>query len=399
MPPPWFRRACKPLLRKNRQPDFERASSWYLVLSLIVLLTGCGDHEQDNSSSPTVDDQSITQEKERGPVKVSLRVAPKEPTFADRINYTITVESEPNVDVTMPSPGQGLSAPEGSLDLTKFLIRDFQAHPEEKLPTGNVARTHSYVLEVLTSGEFTIPPTTIAFIDRRGETQDDGDTLQDPQPAHGEEESSADPPDEPSKEEVFKLLTDPITFQVKGLEEPATLEELAPIDGPAEPPLVPPSLKWPLVALGSVVGLAIVGVLLWKLTRRPPKPTPPIPAEEIAYQEFEWLVQQGFVDSGELKEFFFHLSRIVREYIERRFGLRAPESTTEEFLDELARSDLLVDAHKQILKRFLEKADMVKFAKYAPETNEITASFEAARDFVAETRPQQDEEVTVSGSR
>ena len=147
-----------------------------------------------------------------------------------------------------------------------------------------------------------------------------------------------------------------------------------------------------------MIGAALlIALLVVFLRKREVKLPPPVPPEEIANQELEWLLAQGFTDRGELKEFYFHLSRIVREYIERRFGLRAPERTTEEFLIDLSHSDSLGSDHKTLLASFLEKADMVKFARYAPGTDEITASFDAAKDFIAETRPRAEE--VASGSR
>jgi len=96
----------------------------------------------------------------------------------------------------------------------------------------------------------------------------------------------------------------------------------------------------------------------------------------------------------------------LREYIEGRFGLRAPELTTEEFLIELVqkkpRRDPRIDhrppapgsaaagqsiprEHQQLLRDFLERADLVKFAKYTPGREEIEGSFEASKRFIEGT--------------
>lgn len=41
-----------------------------------------------------------------------------------------------------------------------------------------------------------------------------------------------------------------------------------------------------------------------------------------------------------------------------------------------------------LLRDFLERADLVKFAKYAPGKEEIEDSFEAAKRFIEATTPQ-----------
>lgn len=363
-----------------------------LVFFAMATLLGCQPSADSPSATPDAKVENvIIQEKERGPVRVELRVEPKNPSFADRIRYTITARAEQGVEVKLPDPGTNLG---------HFIIKDFSSFPTKETADGKSELRQTYVLEVVTSGEYTIPETHIAFVDQRKKTPEaKGDALVDDAP--GGQNPSAEPaesPVPPTEPETFRLVTDPVTIQVASLENPESLEDLRPIEAPIEPPVIPASLKWPLIIAGSVVGGLLVITLLFMLLRhRKAAPPPRIPPEELAYREFEWLLAQEFTERDELKEFYFHLSRIVREYIERRFGLRAPESTTEEFLEDLARSDDLSASHKSLLRGFLEKADLVKFARYAPGGDEITASFEAAKNFVAETRPQL-EEVT-SGNR
>ena len=57
---------------------------------------------------------------------------------------------------------------------------------------------------------------------------------------------------------------------------------------------------------------------------------------------------------------------VVRRYVERKYGVKAPNMTTQEFLGELARraSDVSVQriGDPAALREFLESADLVKFA-------------------------------------
>jgi hypothetical protein len=84
--------------------------------------------------------------------------------------------------------------------------------------------------------------------------------------------------------------------------------------------------------------------------------------------------------------FYVRLSGVVRRYLEDRFGLRSPELTTEEFLDELSRSPELVRDHRTLLASFLRRADLVKFAHYVPTSGDLEDSIQAAQRFLDETR-------------
>ncbi len=357
-------------------------SSSYSAVNIVVFLTviGCSRVETVEKA-----DDAIVQERERGPVKVTLRVEPKEPTFADRVKLTIHAVAKKGVELTLPLPGENLG---------EFIIKDFDA-PPEVVTADSTERRQSYVLEFLTSGEYKIPPLTVSFKDRRPSESEPAEIESPPatEPAPGTE-----PP--PEAEREFKLLTDEIAITVKPLPDAEKLKDLASISAQAEPPPGPVSLLWLYGGAGAAVAIGALAYVVLSLIRRPKPAAPPVPAHERAYQDLEWLLGQGFIDRGELKEFFFHLSRILREYIEARFGLRAPESTTEEFLDEIGgRRDsgglhsgspraagAIPAAHVRLLRDFLERADLVKFAKYLPEKSEIEESFDAAKRFVEETR-------------
>ena len=87
-----------------------------------------------------------------------------------------------------------------------------------------------------------------------------------------------------------------------------------------------------------------------------------------------------------IKEIYIELSDIVRHYLENRFILRAPEMTTEEFLDKLKDTDMLSYDQKILLKDFLFHCDLVKFARYGPTEKEIDSSFKSAENLVDQTK-------------
>ena len=101
------------------------------------------------------------------------------------------------------------------------------------------------------------------------------------------------------------------------------------------------------------------------------------------------ISEEKLVEQGLIKEFYEKLSFCLRQYIENRFQLRAPEQTTEEFLEELKKSDVLKTEYKQELKRFLEHCDLVKFAKYRPDNDQINQSLTMAEKFVDNTKSEE----------
>ena len=82
------------------------------------------------------------------------------------------------------------------------------------------------------------------------------------------------------------------------------------------------------------------------------------------------------------------LSSIIRRYIENRFGLKAPEQTTEEFLTGLEKANEFPDEYKPLLRDFLKYSDLVKFARFEPGTKDIQKSFDSCKAFIKGTEEQ-----------
>ena len=87
------------------------------------------------------------------------------------------------------------------------------------------------------------------------------------------------------------------------------------------------------------------------------------------------------------KPFCILVSDTIRVYLEERFDFHAPERTTEEFLHELQGTDLLSAEQKEKLGEFLERCDLVKFAKYEPGEPELRDLHGSALRLVEETEP------------
>ncbi|MCA9407692.1 MAG: hypothetical protein KC733_03310 [Candidatus Omnitrophica bacterium] len=118
---------------------------------------------------------------------------------------------------------------------------------------------------------------------------------------------------------------------------------------------------------------------------------------EIALERLEALQQKQLLEKGLFNQYYTEVSDITRYYCEDRFAMKAPEMTTEEFLYALKESNQLNSDQKVLLKDFLTQCDLVKFAKYAPTIDEAKRIFNAARQFIVETKEEKNVEVKADG--
>jgi hypothetical protein len=146
---------------------------------------------------------------------------------------------------------------------------------------------------------------------------------------------------------------------------------------------IPYPLLWMLYILG---GAAVATGLyyLWKwLHRTVIKPKLP---HEIALERLE--AARALMNEGQVREYAFAVSEVIRNYIEQRFGERARRRTTEEFLSDLLeqRGTPLAE-HRALLEDFLMHCDLPKFARWQLSIIEMEAMHSSASAFINNTRP------------
>jgi hypothetical protein len=105
----------------------------------------------------------------------------------------------------------------------------------------------------------------------------------------------------------------------------------------------------------------------------------------LALAALEHLQRQDLMSQAHIEEFYVRVSTILRRYVELRFGLRAPEQTTEEFLVSALATGGLIAAHRDLLEVFLQHCDLVKFARHRPTLSAMAETFESAKIFVEHT--------------
>ena len=160
---------------------------------------------------------------------------------------------------------------------------------------------------------------------------------------------------------------------------PAVPRQLQDIRGPLDLALVAP---WVVRGLLVAVPLAILAWVWW---RRKPTGRAAAQVRETAAARARSRLSEswGLLDRPE--PFCTLLSEIVRVYLEERFGLRAPDQTTEEFLEGLRESLALDLRHKELLRDFMFQCDLVKFARGEPERADLERLHQMASALVDET--------------
>ena len=140
-----------------------------------------------------------------------------------------------------------------------------------------------------------------------------------------------------------------------------------------------------------VVGLISAIALYWLFFRKKkikitqlfqPKP---LSAHEKALGLLDQLRKKKLWETNQVKLYHSELTDIVRNYIDERFGVSSPEQVSDETL--AAMKDKVDEDTFSKLKQILQLADMVKFAKAEPLSNENELSMNNAVDFVNATKP------------
>jgi hypothetical protein len=164
-----------------------------------------------------------------------------------------------------------------------------------------------------------------------------------------------------------------------------------------KPPVeIPSGWEWLWWVLGALVVAGIV-VLLWLWWRRKASQVllpPPVPPHVRARQR----LQEALSLIADARLFCIAVSDALRSYLEERFQLRAPERTTEEFLMDLRQTAHLNESQKASLADFLERCDLVKFARFEPTEASLRELHESALRLVDETRFDPIETAAASGN-
>ncbi|MCD6440825.1 MAG: hypothetical protein J7L86_03430 [Candidatus Marinimicrobia bacterium] len=109
------------------------------------------------------------------------------------------------------------------------------------------------------------------------------------------------------------------------------------------------------------------------------------PPHVVALRKLKELKEKIYRTDEEIRQYHFSMSEIIREYLERRYFIRALEMTTREIYEAL--SELNIEP--EIISDFSElsqKLDLVKFAKQIPSSEMMFTLWDIAYNCVDKTK-------------
>lgn len=199
------------------------------------------------------------------------------------------------------------------------------------------------------------------------------------------------------------LFTDSLKVEVRNVEIDTTKQGLFDIK-PLTNVDKSPSNWWKYLLLGLLV-LSVLGfILYWFIWRSKPLSEeekiallPPYDRAKLALKKLE---ESDYLKNEALKDYYSELTQIIRKYLDEKVYDHSLESTTDELINRLnlLKEGNQIDFNKETInniKNIFQRADLVKFAKAAPEialAELDKQTIELEIDHVKEVLPEPTEE-------
>ena len=136
---------------------------------------------------------------------------------------------------------------------------------------------------------------------------------------------------------------------------------------------------WAIFA-ASFVALSLIGLIVWWLKQKPKPALPPKLPREIALEELAQI--GGEIETMNPYVFSIRVSDILRRYVTHQYALPVTRQTSVEFLTALAKSSPFSTNEKSLLEDFLNRCDLIKFARYEATSADSQLLLEEATRFV-----------------
>src|SRR3954466_3618726 len=154
-------------------------------------------------------------------------------------------------------------------------------------------------------------------------------------------------------------------------------EEFHDIAPPVDYSLIP---TW-LIFVASFIALSIIGGLLWWfIERRRKRVLPPQLPRERALAALTAAADE--IHTSNPHQFSIRVSDILRHYVTDQYGLPLTRQTSVEFLEGVNRAEHFSEDEKRLLADFLNRCDLIKFARYDATPSDSQLLLEEATRFV-----------------
>ncbi len=284
------------------------ACSAVLCMSVIILATG--SEKASDKSAVRTEDMS------RGPVQVTVTINPAKIQLDRDTILTLKIIAPSESEVKMP-------------DMEDRLVGFVQNGRLDKEPVTYAGKTtyeRQLLLTPVISDEYRLSPFAVTYTDKS--------------------KNPAEPGWFPSK---------PVNFDIA----PVITENVSrDIEVSIKPVWIYPTFKTVSSCVMLFIGAIALLLFAWKLFKRVRREIRlmRMSPKERALEELAELLARDLVTKNMVKEFYLELTMIVRRYIERAHSIRAPEQTTEEFLNAVSNDQRFKKETVLRLKTFLEAA-------------------------------------------
>lgn len=154
-------------------------------------------------------------------------------------------------------------------------------------------------------------------------------------------------------------------------------EEFHDIAPPVDYSLIPP---W-LIFVIAFLALSLLGLLVWWFVRlRKRSGLPPKLPRDIALEQLERIRRE--IERMSPYQFSIRVSGLLRGYVTQQYGLPATRQTSIEFLTAVAKVSPFSVEEKSLLEDFLNRCDLIKFARYEATSSDSQLLLEEAFRFV-----------------
>ena len=284
-------------------------------------------------------------------ISIASRVDTTSATIGDQLHLTVEMSYPEGTRFRLPVIEERLG---------DFEVLDVRMDEEQKTARGR-QRDWVLTLAVFDTGRAVIPAMEIAAISQ----EDSSRVLR-----YSTDEYSID---------VISVLP-PGTTEIKDIKKPFPLRRLLP---------------WDYIIFVLLL-LAIAGAGLFYYRRWQKRNAVLLldekylePPHVIALQRLEALQYEGDLSIAEIRQLCFAISEILREYLERRYFVRALEMSTSEIAGMIREADMASEYQIELIA-LLQDLDLVKFAKQTLAGGEAAAQWQRACRFVRQTRKQTD---------
>jgi hypothetical protein len=149
--------------------------------------------------------------------------------------------------------------------------------------------------------------------------------------------------------------------------------EIAP---PVDYSLIPP---W-MILVGTLVALSIVAATAWFIIRSRRKQIPIRSPRERTLELLDRMRNE--IEELSPYQFSIRVSDILRQYATEQYNLPVTRQTSIEFLNLIKTASPFSGDEKMLLEDFLNRCDLIKFARYQATTADSRLLLEEATRFV-----------------